>query len=60
MKLGLARLSIGARLFLLLLMFGALPLGTAIAAGYFVALRTGAGLVALQDLFYHAYPFYHL
>jgi signal transduction histidine kinase len=40
MKLGLARLSIGARLFLLLLMFGALPLGTAIAAGYFVALRT--------------------
>ncbi len=40
MNLRLARLSIGTRLFLLLLMFGAIPLGTAIATGYFVALRT--------------------
>lgn len=40
MNLRLARLSLGTRLFLLLLMFGAIPLGTAIAAGYFVALRT--------------------
>ncbi len=34
------RLSIGARLFLLLLLFGAVPLGAAIAAGYLVARRT--------------------
>jgi len=40
MKLRLNRLSIGARLFLLLLAFGGLPLGTAIAAGYYVAVRT--------------------
>jgi signal transduction histidine kinase len=40
MKSGRAPLSIGARLFLLLLMFGALPLAAAIAAGYLVASRT--------------------